>query len=117
MKFNALVVFVFPVVLSACGALTREAEEFGSTEFRIGISACDGETWESNEAGEILCVRRSHENPNTFLITQDTGEYWTEKLGAFALLALQSIYYDPTGLLPELLKQTWWKGEGRGGAP
>jgi hypothetical protein len=99
MKFNKLVAFALTTFLSSSSAFAGDAEEFGSTEFTIRISRCDGETWTSNEADEKLCVRRSNENPNTFLITQDMGEYWTEKFGAFSLLVLNSYVYDPTGLL------------------
>jgi hypothetical protein len=101
MKTRVLVAFAFLTLLFSCSTFAGDAEEFGSTEFTIGVSICDGETWMSNEANEKLCVRRSSENPNTFLITQDMGEYWTEKFGAFALLALSSYFYDPTGLLQE----------------
>jgi len=102
MKTRIVVAFAFLNLLFSCSTFAGDAEEFGSTEFTIWLSKCDGEKWESNEAGEWMCVRRSNENPNTFLITQDMGEHWADMFTASAFLTLSTYVYDPTGLLANM---------------
>lgn len=89
MRTRMYISLVLLLVLSGCGALQREADEFGTSVFARGLSICDGEMWVSNEASEKLCIRRSNEQPNTFLITQDVAEYWAD---FFATLAITFVH-------------------------
>ena len=79
-----IISLLLTLLLSAgCSALRHQADEFGTSIFARALSFCDGEMWTSNEADEKLCVRRSLERPDTFLITQDALEYWWDGLMNF----------------------------------
>lgn len=89
----SLVIFM----TSACGALRVETEEYGTTTLTRGLSICDAELWTSNEADEKICIRRSLQHPDRFLMTQDASEYWAD-----AVTALMRNYYSPFSYLINL---------------
>ena len=91
-------VILISATLAGCSTTAREAGEYGLTAFGATIFYCNGEKWFSNEANEKLCVTRSQEEPNTFLISQDQIEGFAETYLAYTLIAA----VDPTGITAEL---------------
>jgi hypothetical protein len=80
MNNRALILLTLFLTLPACADLQRQADDYDTSILARTLSVCDGEMWVSNEADEKLCVRRSNWDHNTFLITQDAAEYWTDML-------------------------------------
>ena len=94
MRATLFTVFGFTLVLSGCVTLSKDAEEFGTTNLAVTFFHCDGETWVSNEADEKVCVMRSRYKPNRFLIRQDQFE---------GLLDEYFVKFAPSALLSPLL--------------
>jgi hypothetical protein len=80
MSNRAFVSLTLILTLSACADLQRQANDYDTSILARALSVCDGQMWVSSEADEKLCVRRSNWDQNTFLITQDAAEYWTDVL-------------------------------------
>ena len=62
------------VGLSAC-AYQKTAEEYGSSSGKV-MFACAGETWVSQQFNEKFCLMRSVNNPNEYVLAEDTAEMY-----------------------------------------
>jgi hypothetical protein len=78
MNIMRLVALTLIITVTGCADLQRQAEDYDTSVLARLLSVCDGEMWFSNEVDEKLCVRRSNWHQNTFLLTQDAAEYWTD---------------------------------------
>jgi hypothetical protein len=93
-----LVALTLIITVTGCADLQRQAEDYDTSVLARFLSVCDGEMWFSNEVDEKLCVRRSNWHQNTFLLTQDAAEYWTDFFATYTpeLGILYSLLDDDT---------------------
>jgi hypothetical protein len=98
MNYMRLVVLTLIITVTGCAYHQRQAEDYDTSILARLLSVCDGEMWFSNEANEKVCVRRSNWHQNTFLLTQDAAEYWTDFFATYTPSAgiLSSLLDDDT---------------------